>query len=124
MQCINLMKVRSNMKSKKNQTKKFAAYDAADCDIEFFDTKEDAEKWLTQNDYDGVSEESVEGKNWIAEIKWRSVFYETDRKSDYHEHTDDCPENCNEQEWPYDSNFDSVGFIKYEEVEYDKDIKL
>lgn len=26
---------------------------------------------------------------------------------------------CDEEEWPFDSAFDAVGEIKYEEVEYD-----
>jgi hypothetical protein len=107
------------MKPNKYQTKKFAAYDAANAELNYFDTKEDVEKWLTENDYEGASEEAEAGDNWIAEIKWRSVFIVSDRKEDYHEHTDACPEDCDKEEWPYDSDFDYVGNTTYEEVEYD-----
>jgi hypothetical protein len=107
------------MKPNKYQTKRFAAYDAADVELEYFDTKEAAEEWLTENDCDGISPEAESGDNWIAEIKWRSVFTISDRKEDFHEHTDDCPEDCDEEEWPYSSDFDYVGKTTFEEVDYD-----
>ena len=111
------------MKPNKNQTSKFVAYDAANGDLEYFDTKEKAEEWLTENDSEGVSEEAESGDNWIAEIKWRSVFTIIDMKSNYHEHTDepteDCLENCDKEEWPYDCDFDYVGNTTFEEVEYE-----
>lgn len=107
------------MKPNKYQTKKFVAHDADNAEYEFFDTKEEAEAWLNQDQEEGLGVDACAGYNFIAEIKWRSVYHETDKKEDYHEHTDECPEGCEEEELPFDSDFDSVGVIKYEEVEYD-----
>jgi len=106
------------MKPNKYQTSKFVAYDACNGDLEYFNTKEEAEDWLTENDCEGISKEAENGYNWIAEIKWRSVVIITDNKLNYHEHTDDCSEDCDKEEWPYDCDFDYIGNTTFEEVDY------
>ena len=105
------------MKPNKNQTKRFVAYDSDNGEYEEFNSKEEAEKWLNEGQEDVLGVDACDGYNFIAEIKWRSVFYETDNKENYHEHTDECGEDCDEEEWPYNSDFDRIGESKYEDVE-------
>ena len=98
---------------------KYVAFFAANCESETFETFEEAEKWLTdgyETDIDeGYSEETMNGFDYIAKITHRSKFTESDRKENYHEHTDDCPEKCDEEEWPHDNAFDIIGNITLEE---------
>lgn len=108
------------MKPNKNQQKRFVAYDSDNGEYEFFNTKKEAENWLNEGQEEGIGTDAVKGYNFIAEIKWRSVYHETDNQSNYHKHTDECPKECDEEEWPFDSDFESVGVIKYEEVEYEQ----
>ena len=35
-------------------------------------------------------------------------------------HTDECPEDCDEEEWPYSDDFDFVGNHWYEKIEWEK----
>jgi hypothetical protein len=94
------------------------AYDANETEYAQFETKEEAEKWLTRWDDgdEGITMEAVEGDNIIAEIKWRSQVTVTDTKANYHVHTDECGEDCEEEEWPYCSDFNWVGKHEYVEV--------
>jgi len=100
--------------------KNYVAFFAANCESETFETYEEAEKWLTDgyvNDIDdGYSEETINGFDYIAKITHRSKFTESDKKENYHEHTDECPEDCDKEEWPYDNLFDSIGNLTMEEV--------
>ena len=95
---------------------KFVAYSAGDCEFESFETFEEAEKWLRDFYDDGISEEAMNGKDFIAKITHRSSFEITDSKENYHEHTETCPEDCDEEEWPYDNEWDNVGDINFVEV--------
>jgi hypothetical protein len=97
---------------------KYVAFFAANCESETFETFEAAEKWLTDG-YDsdeGYSEETMNGFDYIAEITHRSKFTETDKKENYHEHNDDCAEDCDEEEWPYNNLFDVIGGISMEKI--------
>lgn len=97
----------------------YIAYDAAVCEYEFFKTFEDAKKWLIddQDFSDGIPEEFGLGHCCIAKITHRTEVKVTDKKEYYHEHTDDCPEDCDEEEWPYDSDFDYVGNVVLKHIE-------
>lgn len=108
------------MKPNKNQKNRFVAYDSDNGEYELFETREKAIDWLNECQDDGLGQDACDGLNFIAEIKWRSVYHETDNKNNYHKHTDDCPEDCDEEEYPFDSSFDSVGDIEYEDVEYEE----
>lgn len=100
------------------KNKRFVAYDSDNSEFEQFDTYEEAVAWLNEGQEEGLGADAIAGYNYIAEIKWHSVYHETDRKENYHAHSEDCPEDCEEEEWPYDSTFDRVGVIEYEEIEY------
>ena len=103
-----------------NKGFRYVAYDAGYGEYQEFKTKEDAEKWLKENDYEGISEEAVEGKNYIAEIQYKSVVDVIDEKSNYHVHTDKCSENCDEEEWPYSDDFDWIGNHHYERINWEE----
>jgi len=98
---------------------KFIAFYAADYEFKVFGTFKEAEAWL-QNyddpDY-GISEETTLGRNYIAGIAHVSHYEITDEKKNYHEHTDDCPEDCDLEEWPYSDEFECVGKVSYVPVE-------
>lgn len=101
--------------------KNYIAYYAANNEFEYFDTEIDAKKWL--DDYydddaqnDGFSQDTLYGDDFIAKIIARSKFVETDRKENYHEHTDNCPEGCDKEEWPY-YDYENVGNIILEPAE-------
>ena len=98
---------------------KYIAHSAIDCETETFKTWEEANKWLMDGYEDadeGFSEETMGGFDYIAEITHRSNFTETDKRENYHKHTDDCPEDCDKEEWPHNSDFDYVGKITLERV--------
>jgi len=88
--------------------KKYIAYYAADYGFQIFETFKEAEEWLKEYDsQDGIAEESVDGKNYIAEVTHFSSYKVTDQKSNY---TDP------EEEWPYDDEFDTIGIIEYKPI--------
>ena len=99
---------------------RYVAYDAQNRDYEEFETLKDAENWLKEGDGEGISEEAELGQNYIAEIQYRSVITKLEEKSDYHVHTDSCPENCDEEEWPYNDDFDWIADHSYEKIDWDK----
>ena len=101
------------MKHKNN----FIAYDAGNCESETFATFEEAQNWLRESDSKGISPETQEGYSYIAKVTHRSYSIITDRKANYHEHTDSCPKDCDEEEWPYDSDYDEVGRVSYVPIE-------
>lgn len=94
---------------------KYIAYDADNGEFEFFKTLGDAEDWLRDGIEEGIGEEATSGHSIIARITHRSQFRVTDRKDDYHEHTADCPEDCDEDEWPHPLEFDEVGSLEFVE---------
>ena len=104
------------MKEIKHTPEEWVAFDSENYNFETFPTFEQAEKWLKEPYSEGLSEGAMEGKDWIAKVTHRSSFTRTDKKENYHEHTDQCPEGCDEEEWPYDNEWDEVGNIEFEEV--------
>lgn len=107
---------------------KFVAYDPMMGQFETFKTWEEVEKWVQLQDFcDEIPEEYINGKAWIAEIKYRSKYKLLDRKENYPciKHPEQ-PATCYEcdgkdckgaEEWPYEDSFDSAGQIVFVEVE-------
>lgn len=96
--------------------KKFVAFYAADYDMEFFDSKSEAELWLStkhkeDGHNDGFAEETIMGEDVIAEVISQSHFVVDDEKSNYHEHNEECSEECDEEEWGYEEECDKVGHV-------------
>ena len=97
--------------------KKHIAYDATNGKYAYFDSHEEATAWLrTAAEYDGISEETESGDSFIAQITRRTRFEKTDWKENYHEHDEDCPDDCNLEEWPHDDDFDYVGNVMFQAV--------
>ena len=96
--------------------KKYIAYDSDNSDFEWFETIEEAQKWIK----DGNTEEISPDINsyFIAEIIQRAVFKETYRKENYkYLNEEDIPEDDTESEaWPFDNEFERVGKIEFETV--------
>jgi hypothetical protein len=96
---------------------KYVAYYDEEAEFQSFPTFEAAEEWLKEYDcQDGIAESTEEGKSYIAEITHRSSVEKTDFKENYCE----CDPVCNEctcdkseEEWPYDSDWQWVGNVKY-----------
>jgi len=97
---------------------RYVAFCYSDYRFKTFATLEEAEKWLI--DYncmeDGVPDDFILGRDYIAKITHRSKYTITDEKSNYHVHTDGCKEDCDKEEWPYSDEFDHVGNTTLEEV--------
>ncbi len=96
---------------------KYIAYDPDNNDYEPFETLEEAQEWLARDDGEGFGEALCGGCGFIAKITHRAKYEVTDEKENYHEHTENCPEDCDEEEWPNPIEFDTVGKIVFEEVE-------
>ena len=90
----------------------FVAYDAANCEYEWFATFPQAVAWLKEANDEGISDETMEGLSFIARITHRTGFVETDNRKNYREHTDGRPVDCDEEEWPYDE-WDYVGKVVF-----------
>ena len=108
----------------KKEENRYVAYDAHNGEYEEFVTLKEAEDWLTDGD-DGecISEEARSGQNYIAEIQYRSTVTITDRREDYHVHTDECTDDCDEEEWPYPDDFYWMGTHSYEKINWDESVK-
>jgi len=86
---------------------KYIAYEAENHDLDFFETFEDAKKWLLDycNEHasdEGYSEEVMTGRCCIAKITHVTHYRVTDEKKNY----DD------EEEWPYPDEFETVGELE------------
>ena len=92
------------------------AFDSDAYEDDTFETLEEAKAWLTENNEEGIGEGAMSGRSFIAKITHRTKFTETDQKENYHEHTDACPEDCGEETWPYDPDFENVGKLDFVEV--------
>lgn len=103
---------------------RYVAYDAAYREYEEFVTLKEAEDWLKKGDGEGISEEACDGQNYIAEIQYRSTVTTIDRKENYHVHTDECMEDCDEEEWLYCDDFDEIGKHSYERIDWDKTLNI
>lgn len=103
-----------------NKGYRYVAYDAANGEYQEFKTIKEAQDWLIEDDYDGISNEAIEGRNYIAEIKYKSNVIVLDKKEDYHVHTDECPEDCNEKEWEYSNDFDWIGIQEFQEIDWEE----
>jgi hypothetical protein len=99
----------------------WVAFDADSWEYETFDSMEKAKAWIIGGNSDEeIGEGAENGSCFIAKITHRSKFTETDRKENYHEHTDDCPEDCDEEEWLYDCGADYVGRIEMVPVDLEQ----
>lgn len=97
---------------------KYVAYYAADNEFEFFETFEKAKEWLIDYDHqDGFAEETEKGQNFIAKITHISKVNVTAKKEDYHVHTEECPNDCDEEEWPYSEDWSYIGEVEYVPLE-------
>lgn len=104
----------------KNHEYRYIAYNSGDGQYEEFKTFEEAKSWLTDNDEEGISQEAIDGENYIAEIQYRSVVTIIDDKKDYCTcdlDNEDC--KCGKEEWPYSSEFDYIADHKYEKIEWE-----
>lgn len=99
---------------------RYVAYDAANSDYEWFETVEEAKKWLTHDDGDGISEEACNGQNFISEIQYRSVVTKIEDRDDYCkcENMEDEECVCNKQAWEHSEDFSWIGVHDYEKIEY------
>lgn len=100
---------------------RYVAYDAANGDYQEFETLKEAEDWLVEDDGEGISNEACYGQNYIAEIQYRSDVTIVDERSNYHVHTDECLEDCDEEEWPYNDDWDFICKHSYEKIDWDKE---
>lgn len=92
----------------------WVAYDAANGETEIFATLEKAESWLDECSDGGIAEETEQGYSYIAKITHRSAMEITDRKENYHQHTDSCgalTDECDEETWPYGGEYDYIGRV-------------
>lgn len=91
---------------------KYIAYYAYDNEFDFFETFEDAEKWLQEWDTDeGISEETKDGENYIAKITHKSSVNILETKKYYED---------NNYKWPWPVELDWIGEVKYIKMEDDK----
>jgi hypothetical protein len=90
--------------------------------METFATYEDAWAWLNDANDEGIAEETEHGQSFIAKITHFSAMEVMDRKENYHKHDDTCPADCEEEEWPYDSDWDVVGRLYMRPVEEAPDV--
>lgn len=110
-----------SVKTARYGKERWIAYDAASGETEAFETYDEAASWLVDECNDeGIAEETERGLSYIAKVTHRTAMEVTDRKEDYHEHNESCPNDCIEEEWPYDSEFDHVGRIYLVEVDADE----
>jgi len=97
---------------------KWIAFDSANGCTEYFESYEDAEEWLIEECNDGmISAEAETGCSYIAKITHRTAMKIIDSKGNYHEHTDDYPENCDKEEWPYGSEYGYIGHIYMKQLD-------
>ena len=102
--------------------KKYIAYCAEYGELDEFDTLEKAKEWLNkaweEMKGDGYPDSTIDGGDYIAEITHRSEFVETDKKSNYCQiECSECKkEECDGEEWPYDSAFEKVGYIRLKKI--------
>ncbi|MCP4149866.1 MAG: hypothetical protein GY757_19125 [bacterium] len=101
----------------------YIAYDGYLMEFEMFGSLKEASEWLVNPEHydptEGWQESYVDG-SFIAKITHETSYKITDKKSNYHEHTDDCPEDCGEEEWPYDDEYEVVGDIFLKPLKEDK----
>lgn len=98
----------------------YIAYHSDYNEYNSFETFEEAVEWLHEMDAsgdDGIPNETIEGRNFIAQITHRSNYKIIDKKSNYHCHDDNCPDDCKKEEWPYQSEFEVAGSVEYLPVE-------
>lgn len=100
---------------------RYVAYDSANGEHQEFKTLKDAEDWLTDNDGEGISEEACNGRNYIAEIQYKSVVRKIGERSDYCQcdlNNEDC--SCGKEEYPISDEFDWIGDHSYEKIDWGK----
>ena len=105
---------------------KYVAFYSDNHEHETFETFNQAKKWLEEGYAEGLPEEA--SRDFIAKITHRAKFVETDNKKNYPclrrplelaecSGCEKLDEYCDgTEEWPYDSDWDYVGKIEFEEV--------
>jgi len=106
---------------------RYLAYDSESAEYLETDNFEEAKKYVCDlpDCDDGYNQGQCDGSNFIAEIIYTTKFTETDRKSNYPclkdsketascSNCDDCTCELDAEEWPYRSEFDSVGIVHLE----------
>lgn len=93
-----------------NKGYRYVAYDAANGEYQEFKTIDEAKKWLTCDDYEEISCEAIEGRNYIAEIQYKSRVDVIDRKCDY-----ECAED-----WDYRDDIDWIGKQEFEKINWEE----
>jgi len=92
---------------------KYAAYYAADDVYRTFESFQMAKDWLIECDEVEIADETIDGQNFIAQITHWSKFVSTDKRTNYHEHSNQCPNPCEKETWPYGGDADVIGKIEY-----------
>lgn len=103
--------------------KNYLAFDAVNFEHCMCETQKEAEKQLidlvTEFAEDGL-DESHHNESFVAEIKGRIKFKEVDSKDNYpckhgkeycNGSDSDCPEECDDNPYPYNSDFDYVSEV-------------
>ncbi len=109
---------------------KYIAFDADSGESDTFESHKKALEWVIDgNMQGGIGPEFCSGNTYIAKITHVSKYTATQFKADYCEkECADCNDDefkCGKEEWPYDSDFDSVGtpeMVTVEDVEFNDEI--
>lgn len=87
----------------------FVAYCTDSGEYEEFDTFEEAEAWLKEQDQeDGISKDIEQGGSYIAKITHRSKYVIDHFKTDY---------ISRGEEWPWNEESEDAGHVEYIPVE-------
>jgi hypothetical protein len=101
--------------------KKWIAHSAVYCETEEFDDFESAKRWLEKcwsDDNDGyVSDESVDGRDWIAKITHCSTYIIDGKKEDYTENEEGELFDSYGEPYPVSDEFDCYGHLELKSVD-------
>lgn len=97
---------------------KYVAHYDANNTTEFFETIDNAKKWLEamwseDGSDEGYAEETMKGQDFIAKIEYVSKFVITDKKENYKENADGLLVNKNGDEWTFEENIDITGYVEF-----------
>jgi hypothetical protein len=97
--------------------KKYCVYDPDDYDFNFFETYEDAKKFLLGNcghdiSEEGFSENFINGKYLIFEVKAKSGFEILHNRDEFCQCDSNTECSCDLDEWPCSDEVESIGFPK------------
>lgn len=103
-----------------NNGYRYVAFDAANREYQEFKTIEEAETWIKENDCECIPLEVSYEENYIAEIQYKSVVDITGERSNYHVHTEECPDDCDKEKWPYGDDCEWVGRHHFEKINWEE----